>query len=77
MLTELEIEEIQRDLASGTAGRKMATWVERLLADREERIQHEREVAVQLLATAPGHPPAHEHPGPPPHACRPGPVSEP
>ncbi len=75
MLTEIEIEEIQRDLADGTAGRKMATWVERLLADREERIQHEREVAVQLLATAPGHPPAHEHSGPPHHAHRPGSVS--
>lgn len=75
MLTELEIEEIQRDLADGRAGRKMAGWVERLLADREERIRHEREVAVQLLATAPGHPPAHEHGGPPPHPHRPGSVS--
>lgn len=76
MLTELEVEEILQDLAKGVEGRRMALWVERLLADREERIRHEREVAVQLLATAPGHPPAHEHAvAPPPHAPRPRPVS--
>jgi hypothetical protein len=75
MLTELEIEEIRQDLANGVVGRRMATWVEKLLLDRGERIQHEREVAVQLLATAPVHMTAHEHHGPPPHGHRPHPVS--
>ena len=78
MLTELEIEEIQRDLANGAEGRRMVVWVHKLLMDREERIHHEREVAVELLAKAPVHPahtPSHEHHEPPHQAHRPRPFS--
>ena len=71
MLTELEIERIERDLKTGVDSRRLATWVERLLRDRDERILHEREVAVQLLATAPIHPPAPTHTDPPAHPHRP------
>ena len=71
MLTELEIEQIQQDLKNGVEGPRMATWVEKLLQDREERIHHEREVAVQLLATVPSHPPTTAHTDPPQRAHRP------
>jgi hypothetical protein len=67
MLTELDIEQIERDLRAGVHGPRLAMWVEKLLQDREERIHHEREVAVQLLATAPSHLPVPAHPGPHAH----------
>ncbi|MFI5184044.1 MAG: hypothetical protein ACHQNV_06580 [Vicinamibacteria bacterium] len=57
MLAESDIEQIEQDLKNGVRGEAMAVWVEKLLRDREERILHDREVAVQLLADAPTHPP--------------------
>jgi len=65
MLTELEIEAIEEDLARGVEGPRMSAWVRMLLQDRDERIRNEREVAVHLLATAPSHA-THPHPADPP-----------
>ena len=56
MLTEIEIEAIEEDLARGEEGPRMTAWVRMLLQDREERIRNDRDVAVHLLATAPSHP---------------------
>jgi hypothetical protein len=55
MLAESDIEQIEQDLRKGAPRGVMADWVEKLLRDREERILHDREVAVQLLADAPTH----------------------
>ena len=62
MLTERDIEQIEEDLGNGIRGEAIVSWVRRLLADREERILHEREVAVRLLADAPSHPTASHGP---------------
>jgi hypothetical protein len=50
VLTEAEVERIRQGLREGIVGPVVLTWVERLLEDRDERIERDRAVAVQLLA---------------------------
>jgi hypothetical protein len=74
MLAESDIEQIEQDLQKGVPREVMAAWVEKLLRDREERILHDREVAVQLLADAPTHLPTLHADG---HAVHSRPASQP
>jgi hypothetical protein len=55
MLSEDEVREIRRGLRDGLRGPLVATWVERLLKDRDERVRRDRALAAQLLA--PSQPP--------------------
>jgi hypothetical protein len=50
LLTEAEVERIRQGLRDGIVGPIMLAWVERLLKDRDERIERDRAIAVQLLA---------------------------
>ena len=62
MLNEAEGERIRRGLRDGIVGPVVLTWVERLLEDRDERIERDRALAVQLLAGAPPRPPPRRGP---------------
>ena len=57
MLTETDVARIRQGLREGIVGPLVLTWVERLLADRDERIERDRAIAVQLLTGAPPRPP--------------------
>ena len=52
MLTYEEVERIRLGVRDGTRGPVMLSWVEKLLQDRDERIQRDRAFAAQLLADA-------------------------
>jgi hypothetical protein len=52
MLTHEEVERIRSGVRDGTRGPVMLSWVEKLLKDRDERIQRDRALAAQLLADA-------------------------
>jgi len=49
MLTEEEVERIRKGLREGLRGPVVATWVEKLLRDRDERLKRDQEIAAQLL----------------------------
>jgi len=55
MLSEEEVKEIREGLKQGLRGPLVATWVERLLKDREERVRRDRVLAAQLLAPSQAH----------------------
>jgi hypothetical protein len=52
MLTDEEVEGIRQGVRDGTRGPVMLSWVEKLLQDRDERIQRDRALAAHLLAGA-------------------------
>jgi hypothetical protein len=56
VLTEAEVERIRRGLRDGIVRPVVLTWVERLLEDRNERIERDRSLAVQLLSGIPPRP---------------------
>jgi hypothetical protein len=55
MLSEDDVREIRQGMKEGLRGPLVATWVERLLKDRDERVRRDRALAAQLLA--PSQPP--------------------
>jgi serine/threonine protein kinase HipA of HipAB toxin-antitoxin module len=50
LLSELELEAIRRGLRAGARGPIVVSWVERLLADHDERVRRDRALAVRLLS---------------------------
>jgi hypothetical protein len=52
LLTERELEEIRRGLRAGAGPPMVRSWIERLLADHDERVRRDRALAVRLLSAA-------------------------
>jgi hypothetical protein len=52
LLTERELEEIRRGIRAGARLPSALAWVERLLADHDERVRRDRALAVRLLSVA-------------------------
>jgi hypothetical protein len=50
LLTERELEEIRRGIRAGARGGIVLAWLERLLADHDERVRRDRALAVRLLS---------------------------
>jgi hypothetical protein len=52
LLTERELEEIRRGVRAEAGPPKVLSWIERLLADHDERVRRDRALAVRLLSAA-------------------------
>ncbi len=50
LLTERELEEIRQGVRAGARGAIVLAWLERLLADHDERVRRDRALAVRLLS---------------------------
>ncbi len=52
LLSQRELEEIRRGLRAGAGLPMVRNWIERLLADHDERVRRDRALAVRLLSAA-------------------------